>query len=66
MAVNDKYGTMQRKVVMAYFKILSQNMAGKTEENQEKPQHGYLVSRYLVQGAYLLPNFHFLASFPCV
>jgi hypothetical protein len=35
---------MSKEVVMASFKLLSQNLHGGTEENYSEPQSGYPVS----------------------
>jgi hypothetical protein len=35
--VNDELGSMQKKAVLAYLKVLSQHFRAGTEENDRKP-----------------------------
>jgi hypothetical protein len=36
---------MWKEAIMSYFKVLSQNLHGISEENREKPQSGWSVFR---------------------
>jgi hypothetical protein len=49
MILNDQQIRIWKKAVMAYFKVLSQQLVGETEGNKDKPQSGYLVPWYLTQ-----------------
>jgi hypothetical protein len=40
MTVNNELERMWKEAVMAKFKVLSQHLPGRTEENHKKPQSG--------------------------
>lgn len=60
MIVNDKLGRMYKKLVMAYFEVLTQHLPKGTEENKE-PQDGWSPGwdsnlRHLVSFLHILEN----------
>lgn len=43
--MNNSLGVTQKEVVVTYFEVLSKNLSGETEENQEKSEDNRYLDR---------------------